>query len=89
MESKLTVASALDFELLDDVYSRSSEHLVLAVAERYSRSDNDTVAGVDSDGVEVLHRADRDNVALCVTDNLELYLLPAAYALFNKYLCDR
>ena len=44
---------------------------------------------MNTDRVEVFHRADGDNVALCVTDNLELDFLPARNTLFNKYLCDR
>ena len=36
--------------------------------------------------VEVFHRADGDNVALAVAHYLELYLLPARNALFDKHL---
>ena len=89
MKCELTVAAALDFKLLDDVDSRCTEHRVLSVAESYGRCDNDTVACVNAYRIEVLHGAHRDNVALCVTDNFKLYFLPAAYALLNKYLCDR
>ena len=89
MKCELAVAAALYLQLLDDIDSRCTEHLIFPVAESYRRSDNDTVACVDAHRVEVLHGADCDNVALCVTDDLELYFLPAAYALLNKYLCNR
>ena len=41
-----------------------------------------------ADGVHILHRADRDNVALGVAHYLELDLLPARYALLDKHLSD-
>ena len=88
MERELTVASALNAECFDDLQRSGSEHLILFVGKRYCRSDNDTVAGVNADGVKVLHRADRDDVARLVADDFELDLLPAGYALFDKDLCD-
>ena len=44
---------------------------------------------MNAHGIEILHGADGYNIALAVTDYLEFYLFPAAYALFDKHLCDR
>ena len=89
LKCKLTVTAALDLQCLNDIQRRCSQHLIFLVCKRNRRSDNDTVACMNADRVEVFHRADGDNVALCVTDNLELDFLPARNTLFNKYLCDR
>ena len=89
MKRKLAVAAALYLKLGNNVQSRSSEHLIFLIGKSYRRSNNYRVTCVNANGVKVFHGADCDNVALAVTDNLELDLLPTAYALFNKYLSDR
>ena len=44
---------------------------------------------MDSDRVDVLHRAYDDRLARCVAHGLELYFLPAGNAFLNQYLRDR
>ena len=51
-------------------------------------SHDDRVAGVDADGVQVLHVADGDDVALVVAHDLVLDLFPAGDALFHQDLMD-
>src|SRR5581483_1236228 len=63
--------------------------VVLAVGERQRRRDGDRVARVDAHGVEVLDRADDDDVVLLVADDLELELLPADDRLLDEDLVDR
>ena len=89
MQRELAVAAALYAERVDDVDGRSAEHLIFFIGKRDRRGDDDAVAGVDADRVEVFHGADRDDVALAVANNLELNLLPARNALFNEDLGDR
>ncbi len=86
MQGKLTVAAALHFQLGDNVQRGGTEHLVLLIRQRDGGSDNDRVARVNAHGIEIFHGADGYNVALAVADNLEFYLFPAAYALFDKHL---
>ena len=61
----------------DYVQRRAAERLILPVGERQRGSDDDGVAGVDADRVDVLHRADRDHVALTVAHRFKLYFFPS------------
>ena len=88
-ERELAIAAALDFESLDYVERRGAQHLILFVRKGDRRGDDDAVAGMNADGVEVLHAADGDDVALAVAHHLELDLFPAADALLDQDLVDR
>ena len=88
VQRELTVAAADDVEGGDDVQGRGPEHLVLFVRQGLGGCHDDGVAGVDADRVEVLHGADRDDVAGIVAHRLELDLLPAGDALFDEDLVD-
>jgi hypothetical protein len=63
--------------------------LVLAVGQRHGRRDGDRVAGVHAHRVDVLDRADDDDVVLAVAHQLELELLPAQDRLLQEHLGDR
>ena len=89
MQSKLTVAAALYLQLRDDVDGSGSQHLVFPVGQGNCRSDNDAVAGMNADWVEVFHGADGNDVALAVTNNFKFNFFPAADTLFNQNLCNR
>ena len=89
MERELAVTAAFDSECFDDVERSRTEHLILFVRERYGRSDDDAVTGVYAYRIEVLHRADRENVACLVADDFELDLFPSCDALLDEYLRDR
>ena len=84
VERVLHVAAALDAQRGDDVQRRAAQHLVLRVAQRLARRDDDGVAGVHADRVEVLHVADGDAVARAVADDLVLDLLPAGDAALDE-----
>ena len=51
--------------------------------------DGDRVAGVDAHRVEVLDRADDDDVVVAVAHHLQLVLLPPDHALLDEHLGDR
>ena len=89
MQRELAVAAALDAHRFDDVQRRRAQHLVFPVREGNSRCDNDGVAGVHSDGIEVFHRAHGDGVARAVAHDLELDFLPARDPFFHQDLGDR
>ena len=63
-----------------------AELVVLVVGQCLRGSDDDALPGVDAEGVEVLHIADRDAVVVAVTDDLVLNLLPALEALLDEHL---
>ena len=89
IERKLTVAAADDAERRDDVERGAAEHLILLVRQRERRSDDDAVARVDPDRIEVLHTADGDDVAARVAHGLKFDLFPAVDILLHQDLRDR
>ena len=62
------------------------EHLDLSLAEGTGRSDNDALAGVDSQRVEVFHRGDSETAVSRIPDALELDFLPSFQTLLDEYL---
>ena len=76
-------------DLADDPDRRVPHHLVLAVGERHRRGDGDRVAGVHAHRVEVLDRADDDDVVGAVPHHLELELLPADDAPLHQHRAHR
>ena len=88
LQGKLAVAAALNAQLGDDIQSSGAQHLILVVAQGLGGCHDDGVAGVDAHGVQVLHVADGDDIALVVTHHLILDLFPARNALFHEDLVD-
>src|SRR5690606_41225972 len=66
-----------------------AEALVLAIRQRHRGRHGDRVAGVDAHRIDVLDRADDDEVVVLVADDLELVLLPAEDALLDEDLVRR
>ena len=85
-ERELDVAAALDAERPDDRERRAAQPLVDLVGERLDRRDDDRVAGVDAQRVDVLHRAHGDARVLVVAHDLVLDLLPADEAALDHHL---
>ena len=59
------------------------------VGQRLDRRDDDRVAGVDAERVDVLHRAHGDARVVRVAHDLVLDLLPADEAALDHDLADR
>ena len=60
--------------------------MILSIAQGLGWSDDDTLTGMDSQWVEVLHVTNGDTVVVTVTNDLILNLLPALQALLYQYL---
>ena len=82
-------AARLDADRADHRDRCVAELLVGLVGQRQLRRDGDRVAGVDAHRVEVLDRADDDDVVVPVADHLELELVPALDRLLDQHLADR
>ncbi len=88
-QRELDVAAALDAERPDDREGRAAQPLVDGVGQRLDRGDDDRVAGVDAERVDVLHRAHGDARVVGVAHHLVLDLLPADEAALDHDLADR
>ena len=73
----------------DDPPRGVAHPLVFLVAERQDRRHRDAVAGVDAHRIDVLDRADDDEVVGDVAHHLELEFLPADHRLLDEHLVDR
>ncbi len=90
IHGELDVAAArVDADLANDRDGRVAHHLILAIGERHRRRDGDRVAGVHAHRIEILDRADDDDVVLVVAHHLELELLPADHAALDEHLVRR
>ena len=88
MQRELAVTAALDAEFGDDIERSRAQHLIFFIRKRDGGRDDDGIARVDPDGVEVFHRADGEHVACAVAQYFEFDFLPSADILFDKHLRD-
>ncbi len=88
-QRELDVAAALDPERTDDRERSRAKPLVDGVRERLDRRDDDRIAGVDAQRIDVLHAAHGDARIVRVAHHLVLDLLPADEAPFDHHLADR
>ena len=88
-ERELAVAAAFHLQLGNDAQRRAAEHLVLFVGKRDTRRDDDTVPGMDAHRIEVLHRADRDDIARGIPHHFKLDFFPARDGFLHQHLGDR
>ena len=82
-------AAGLDADLADDLDRGVAHQLVFLVRQRLRRGDRDRVAGVHAHGIDVLDRADDDDVVGEVTHDLELEFLPADHRLLDQHGPER
>ena len=89
MQRELAVAAALDTELGDNVERSRAQHLVFFIRKRDGGRDDDRIARVNADGVEVFHRTDGEHVARAVAQNFKFDFLPTADVFFDQHLRNR
>ena len=82
----LHVTLAHDADVADDADGQLAQLVVVGVRERLAGGDDDGLACVDAQRVEVLHVADGDAVVEAVAHHLVLHFLPAAEALLDEHL---
>ena len=85
MDGELDVAAAgLDADLADDRQGGVAHPLVFLVGQRLRGGDGDRVARVYAHRIEVLDRADDDDVVRPVAHHLQLVFLPADDRFFDQ-----
>ena len=88
IERELAVATAGDAQRRYDVERGRAQHLIFIGGQRQRRRDDDRIAGMHADRIEIFHAAHGDGVARAVAHDLELDFLPARDVLFNQHLRD-
>ena len=90
VDRELDVQSAgLDADAADDPSREVAHALILAIGQRERGGDRDAVAGMHAHRIDVLDRADDDEVVGPVAHDLELELLPANHRLLEQHLVNR
>ena len=84
--SKLDVALAHNAQVANDADGKLVQLGDVLVRKRLGGGDDDALARVDAEGVEVLHRADGDAVVVAVAHHLKLNFLPSLEALLHENL---
>ncbi len=77
-----------DADSSDDPPRGVAHPLIFLVAQREDRRDRDAVARMDAHRVDVLDRADDDEIVGDVAHHLELELFPADHRLFDEHLVN-
>ena len=72
--------------MTDNLDGEGTELMILCIAQGLRWSDDDTLTGMDSQWVEVLHVTNCDTVVVTVANYLIFNLLPALQALLYQYL---
>ncbi len=72
--------------MVRDTDGEFAQLVILRIGKRLRRSNNDTLAGMDAEWVEILHIADGDTVAETVTHHLIFDFLPAFETLLDEHL---
>src|SRR5206468_12407956 len=89
MNAELNIRSAgFDSDLADHRDGGIAHGLIFAVGEGLSRGDGDRVAGVHTHGVEILDRADDDDVVFKIAHHLKLVLFPSEDRFFDQGLVN-
>src|SRR5690606_13713510 len=86
---ELHIAAAFDIQGPNDAQAGRAQQLIFAVGQRLARRNDDAVAGMYADRVEVLHVTHDDTVVIRVAHNLVLDFLHARDALLDQTLADR
>ena len=85
MNAELNIRSASFDANLADHRDRSVAHrLIFAIGKRLRRGDGDRVAGMHAHRIEVLDRADDDDVVLQIAHHLKLVFLPPQNRFFDQ-----
>ena len=70
--------------MADDTDSQFTKFMILRIGQCLRRGDHDSLAGMDTQRVEVLHVTYSDAVIITVTDHFILHLLPAFQDVYKR-----
>jgi len=82
-------AARFDTHRANDLDRLVAHVLVFAVGQGLSGSDRDGIASVNAQWIEILDRANDDDVVFFVADDFELEFFPAEHAFFDQAVLGR
>ena len=89
IDPELNVRSAgVDPNLADDAHRRITHDLVFLVRQRHGRRNGNTVAGVNTHGIEIFDGTDDDDIVFEVPHDLQFEFLPADDRAFHQDFVD-
>ena len=86
VQRKLYVTASCYIQLIDNIKSRGTQHLIFLVRQSLGRRYNDTVSCMDAYGINILHVADSDTVPCTVAHHFIFDLLPSCNAPLHQNL---
>ena len=86
IEGILNVTLTNDADVADNLDGQCTQLVVLTVRQGLTGSYHDRLAGMDTEGIEILHVANGDTVVITVANHLVLYLLPALQGFLHQNL---
>ena len=86
MECKLYITSAGNLQFADNIQGRTAQHLVLLIPQCLGRRHYNTVSGMYTHRVNILHIADCDTVACTIPHHLIFNFFPAGNTPLHQYL---
>ena len=81
-------AAGRNADAVEDLARHVAQPLNLFVGQGLSRRDGDAVAGVHAHRVQILNRADDDEIAFGIPHQLQLIFFPAEQALIDQHLAQ-
>ena len=89
VECILHVTTTFDLQFANDFESRVAEELILFVSKSLRRTNNDRVASVDADRVDVFHITDSDSSVVSIAHHFVFDFFEAFDTLFYEHLVYR
>jgi hypothetical protein len=88
MQRELDVATTLDVQRANDVDARRAQHLVFDIRERLRRRDDDRIARMNTDRIDVFHVTNDDAIVRAIAQNFVLDFFPPEQARLDERLMD-
>ncbi len=86
---ELHVGAADDLHAVHDLVGLLLQTLLDLFGDGQHGGRAEGIAGMDAHGIDILDEADGDHIAVCVTDDLQLQLLPAEDGLLHQNLAHQ
>jgi len=87
IQGKLNVTFPDNAQAADDLQRNAAKLMVLFVSQRLAGSDDDTLSGMNSKRIDVLHVAHGNTVVVLIAHDFVFELFPTRQVFLNQNLC--